>query len=63
MFITSLDTDYMVRGIGATNIKKEEKKHKEGLMEDKNYITEAWLQGGKAIGIIVKPKKKTIKKK
>jgi len=44
----------MVRGIGKTKVKKE----KTGLMKDKDYITEAYLQGGKAIGQIVKPKKK-----
>ena len=49
----------MVRGIGS---KKQKKKHT-GLMEDKDYITEAWLQGGKAVGEIVKPKKKKIKEK
>lgn len=49
----------MVRGIGKTKLKKK----KEGLMTDKDYITEAWLQGGKAIGEIVKPKKKKSKKK
>ena len=46
--------DYMVRGIGKT----DDKKSKKGLMDDKDYITEAWLQGGKAIGEIVKPKDK-----
>ena len=45
----------MVRGIGKI---EEKKKHKEGLMKDKDYITEALLQGGKAIGEIAKPKKK-----
>ena len=49
--------EYMVRGMGST---KQKKKHK-GLMEDKDYITEAWLQGGKAVGEIVK--KENIKKK
>ena len=44
----------MVHGIGKT---KSDKK-REGLTEDKDYITEAWLQGGKAIGEIIKPKKK-----
>jgi len=44
----------MVRGIGKTKLKKK----KEGLMADKDYITEAWLQGGKAIGEVIKPKKK-----
>ena len=44
----------MVRGIG----KAETKKKKTGLMEDKDYITEAWVQGGKAIGEAIKPKKK-----
>jgi len=36
---------------------KTEKKNK-GLTEDKDYLTEAWLQGGKAIGELVKGKKK-----
>jgi len=44
----------MVRGIGKT--KKEKKK---GLIKDKDYITEAYLQGGKAVGEIAKKKKKT----
>ena len=39
---------------------KEKKKNK-GLMEEKDYISEAYLQGGKAIGEIVK--KKTNKKR
>jgi len=37
---------------------KEKNRGKKGLMEDKDYITEAWLQGGKAVGEIVKPKRK-----
>ena len=45
----------MVRGIENT---EEKKKHKRGLMEDKDYITEAWLQGGKAVGETIKSKKK-----
>jgi len=48
----------MVRGIGKTKVNKKKK----GLMEDKDYITEAWLQGGKAIGEAIKPKKKGKKK-
>ena len=48
----------MVHGIGVTKDRKGNKKQKKGLMEDKDYITEAWLQGGKAIGNIVKAKKK-----
>ncbi len=44
----------MVRDIDTIKIKKEKK----GLMEDKDYITEAYLQGGKAIGEIIKAKKK-----
>ena len=40
----------MVRGIG----KIEKKKKKKGLMTDKNYITEAYLQGGKAVDKICK---------
>jgi len=39
---------------------KEKKKNK-GLMEEKDYISEAYLQGGKAIGEIVT--KKTGKKR
>jgi hypothetical protein len=35
--------------------KKEKQKH--GLMQDKDYITEAYLQGGKAVGEIIKNKK------
>ena len=50
----------MVRGIGKT---EEKKKHPKGLMKDKDYITEAWLQGGKAIGEIVSPKDKKKKKR
>jgi hypothetical protein len=49
----------MVRGIDST---KQKKKHS-ALMEEKDYITETWLQGGKAIGDILKPKKKQRKKK
>jgi len=40
----------MVRGID--NAKK--RGNKKGLMEEKDYITEAWLQGGKAVGEIMK---------
>jgi hypothetical protein len=47
----------MVRGIGKTKVKKKRK----GLTEDKDYITEAYLQGGKAVGEIVKKKKKKSK--
>lgn len=32
-------------------------------MEDKDYIKEAWLQGGKALGEIVKSRKKNSKRK
>ncbi len=35
----------------------ESKKQKHGLMQDKDYITEAYLQGGKAVGEIIKKKK------
>ena len=45
----------MVRGIEKGQTKK---KKKTGLMKDKDYITEAWLQGGKAVGEAIKPKKK-----
>ena len=38
-------------------ISKIEKKNN-GLTEEKDYLTEAWLQGGKAIGELVKGKKK-----
>ena len=37
----------MVHGIGKVEKKK-------GLMSDKNYITEAYLQGGKAVGKLAK---------
>jgi hypothetical protein len=37
---------------------KEKGKKGKGLMEDKNYIAEAWLQGGKAVGEMIKPKRK-----
>jgi len=49
----------MVRGIDKTEIKKK----KEGLTADKDYITEAYLQGGKAIGKIVKRRLNKEKKK
>jgi len=39
----------MVRGIGKIKSKK-----KDGLITDKEYITEAYLQGGKAVGEITK---------
>ena len=44
----------MVRGFSATKIKKKRR----GLTEDKDYIKEAYLQGGKAVGDIFKKKKK-----
>jgi len=44
----------MVRGIGKTKIKKK----KTGLTADKDYISEAYLQGGKAFGNILRNKKK-----
>jgi hypothetical protein len=44
----------MTHGFGGN--KKDKKKH--GLMQDKDYISEAYLQGGKAVGKIIKPKKK-----
>jgi hypothetical protein len=47
----------MVRGI------EKEKKKKHSLMSEKNYIAEAWLQGGKAIGNILSPSKKSKKDK
>jgi len=40
----------MVREI----VKIEKKKKKKGLMGDKDYISEAYLQGGKAVGEIRK---------
>ena len=50
----------MVHGMDAIKVKKQ----KRGLMEDKDYISEAYLQGGKAVGNILKKKKgkKTLKK-
>jgi len=47
----------MVRGIGKAKYKKKNT----GLMSDKDYISEAYLQGGKAVGEITK--KKIYKKK
>jgi len=44
----------MVRGIGTIKVKKKRK----GVTKDKDYITEAYLQGGKAVGDIFKKKKK-----
>lgn len=44
----------MVREINRDKKKKKSK----GLTKDKDYISEAWLQGGKAVGKMVKPKKK-----
>ncbi len=41
----------MVRGI------ENEKKKKNVLMEDKDYLSEAWVQGGKAIGDMVSKSK------
>ncbi len=46
----------MTRGLGNTKSKKK----KEGLIKDKDYITEAYLQGGKAVGKLIR--KKTNKK-
>jgi len=43
----------MVKGLDDTKAKK--KKHV-GLIKDKDYITEAWLQGGKAVGEAIRPK-------
>jgi len=42
----------------AYGLEDKKRKNKEGLMKDKDYITEAYLQGGKAVGDIVKQKKK-----
>ena len=47
-----LEKKYMTRGINNSKIKKE----KNGLIKEKDYITEAYLQGGKAIGKITKKK-------
>jgi len=44
----------MTRGIGYT----KQKNKKKGLTEEKDYISEAYLQGGKAVGNILKKKKK-----
>ena len=49
----------MVRGIGKTKYKKK----KSGLMSDKDYISEAYLQGGKAVGDITKKRVHKTKKK
>ncbi len=43
----------MIHGVEGS---KKKKPHI--LMEEKDYITEAWVQGGKAIGSAIKPKKK-----
>jgi len=37
---------------------KQVKKEKTGLTADKDYISEAYLQGGKAVGKILRKKKK-----
>jgi hypothetical protein len=37
---------------------KIQSKEMERAIERSRYISEAWLQGGKAIGEIIKPKKK-----
>ena len=50
----------MVRGIGKT---KGKKSREDGLMAEKDYITEAWLQGGKAIGRVIRLKQKKSKGK
>lgn len=49
----------MTRGLDNTKSKKK----KEGLIKDKDYITEAYLQGGKAVGDILSKKDKKSKKK
>jgi hypothetical protein len=50
----------MVRGM---NGEKPKKRHT-GLMQDKDYVTEAMLQGGKAYGEIIKGlRKKSSQKK
>lgn len=45
--------DTMVHGMDA--IKGKKRKH--GLMEDKDYLSEAYLQGGKAVGHLLQKKK------
>ena len=54
----------MVRGIGKTKVKKKPWKTRmeRDIMFSKD-IKEAWLQGGKAIGEAIKPKKKKEKDK
>jgi len=43
----------MTHGIGEL---KKKKPH--ALMEEKDYISEAWLQGGKGVGEAIRQKKK-----
>jgi len=38
--------------------KKIQQEQKGSLIEEKDYLTEAWLQGGKAIGALAQRKKK-----
>ena len=45
--------DTMVHGMDAM----KGKKRKHGLMEDKDYLSEAYLQGGKAVGHLLQKKK------
>jgi hypothetical protein len=47
-------SDTMVHGLEG----REKKKKKSGLMKEKDYITEAFLQGGKAVGEMLQKKKK-----
>jgi len=52
----------MVRGIGYVKTKKRKPKIERDI-ENVKDLTEAYLQGGKALGEILKPKKKKSKKK
>jgi len=49
----------MTRGLGNTKNKNK----KEGLTKDKDYITETYLQGGKAVGEMLSKKDNKSKKK
>jgi len=61
----------MVRGIGNYKTKKVKRKRNPNKIQSKEmekdierskYISEAWLQGGKAIGESMRPRKKEKKK-
>jgi len=47
----------MVRGI------EKEKKKNNALLKDKDYLSEAWIQGGKAIGSLLSKSKNKIPSK